>query len=672
MREWVITNGIGGYASSTDKGGMNTRRYHGLLIASLEPPAQRTLILSKVDESIEMVGEKYPLYTNEVGRTVSEGYKYQKSFEKSIVPVYTYKVKNVEIQKTICMMYGKNAVAIIYKISNSRAKLRLNLTPLVNFRDFHAEKHDKEFNYEQRIENDKIQIDFLNGYKVNIGVKGAKYEPHRDDIFYNMHYSREEDRGFDDTENHYIPGTFIVDVKPNEDKEVVFVCGLEGVKYGISLEDTVKVNGDKLLKQEVSRIEKQIDNSKLLDRARLLHGEDKEAYEELVKTLIVASDNFIVKRDRNLMYTILAGYPWFLDWGRDAFISFEGLLLIPKRFDIAKDVLLTFAERVNQGLIPNGFSEYTDTPLYNSVDSSLLLIDSTYKYLKYTDDEEFVKEKLYDILVTIIENYIDGINIDDNNIYVEDRTHLLCAGTENTQNTWMDAKVDGKPVTPRNGKAVEINAMWYNALRCMESMSLRFKKVLRRAEYKFIADKIEKTFVKEFYDENKRALKDTTEDNRIRPNQLFALSMEFPVLDLKEDIAKEVFITTTQKLLTKYGLKTLALGEEGYEPIYQGTPSARDRRYHQGCTWVWLLSPYYHAMKNLIEANKDENELTELNQVLVNFKEKVAEVFAKELMEGNTIGSISELYDSVLPTHGKGAFAQAWSVAAIMEILLDS
>ena len=671
MREWIITNGIGGYASSTDKGGMNTRRYHGLLIASIEPPCQRTLILSKVDESVEITGEKYPLYTNEVGRKVSDGYKYQTDFKKSIVPIYTYKIKNVEIQKTICMMYGKNAVAIIYKISNSRAKLRLNLTPLMNFRDFHAETHDKEFDYEQIIEDDKVQVDFMNGYKANIGVKGARYEPHRNDIFYNMHYSREEDRGFDDSENHYIPGTFIVDVKPNEDKEVVFVCALDGVKYGLGMNDTVKVDADKLLKQEVSRIDKQISNSGLLDKTKLLKGEDKEAYEELVRTLIIASDNFIVKRDRNSMNTVLAGYPWFLDWGRDAFLSFEGLLLIPKRFDIAKDVLLTFAERVNQGLIPNGFSEYTDTPLYNSVDSSLLLIDSVYKYLKYTNDEEFVKNKLFDIMVSIIENYIDGINIDDNNIYVEDRTHLLCAGTENTQNTWMDAKVDGVAITPRNGKAVEINAMWYNALRCMEDMSVRFKKILRRAEYKFIADKIQKTFVKEFYDEDNRDLKDTTDDRRIRPNQLFALSMEFPVLDLKEDIAKQVFITATNKLLTKYGLKTLAMGEAGYEPIYQGNPVERDRRYHQGCTWVWLLSPYYHAMKNLISANKDENELTELNEVLIKFREKIASVFAKELTEGNTIGSISEIYDSVLPTHGKGAFAQAWSVAAIMEILLD-
>ena len=287
-------------------------------------------------------------------------------------------------------------------------------------------------------------------------------------------------------------------------------------RNGYKLEELKEINPMEVIKEEVKRINNQINNSKLLDNEEILDlnnnnkidEEDREIYHDLVKRYMISSDNFIVYRKHRKLHTIIAGYPWFLDWGRDTFIAFEGLLLIPSRFDIAREVLLTFALKEKNGLIPNGFSEYDGKPLYNSVDASLLFIDAVQKYLNYTNDYEFVKDKLYKTMKKIINNYIDGINLDNNNIYLDDKDYLLISGSENTQNTWMDAKVNGKAITPRNGKAVEINAMWYNALRIMQDISSKLKKHLHNMEYSYIAKKCKTSFEEKFYNEDKKSLYD--------------------------------------------------------------------------------------------------------------------------------------------------------------------
>lgn len=707
MKEWIITNGLGGFASSTDEGGMNTRRYHGLLVASLEPPRNRTLILSKVDESIVIGKNEYAFYTNEANGVKSEGYKYLEKFEKDCVPIYTYNIKGVEIEKTISMVYGKNAVIITYKISNKKSKAKLKLTPIMNFRDFHAEIHDNKFDFKQSYIDNVLEVGFNKEYSASIFVKNAKYDSHKN-IFYSMHYSKEEERGFDSDENHFIPGTFEIDIKPNEDKKINFVCTLNG-KYGLSEEELKEADGDKNIKIEANRIKKQILESKLLLASKVkksnldlnndneIDEEDKTIYKDIIRKFIIASDNFIAYRNSNNLHTILAGFPWFLDWGRDAFISFEGLLLIPKRFEIAKDVLLTFANNMKNGLIPNGFSEYTGEALYNSVDASLLFIDAVNKYLIYTADYEFVKEKLYPKMKEIINSYIDGIDLDGNNIYLDESDYLLVSGTKNTQNTWMDAKVNGKAVTPRGGKAVEINAMWYNALMIMANLNDYFKKPLTQFEYSYIAKKCKKSFESSFYNEDKKCLYDVIDtdlsekvlskydegftfgkiegnnkkDSKLRPNQLFAISMTYPVIDPISEIGKQIFITVTNSLLNQWGLKTLAEGEKGYNPIYKGNPKERDSIYHQGVTWPWLLGPYYDAFKKIIECEEDKAKKNVLKRRLVQFRVRIANTFINEMINGNTIGSISELYDSIDEnSSGKGAFAQAWSIAEVFRIII--
>ena len=671
MKEWVITNGIGGFAASTDLG-INTRRYHGLLIAATNPPGLRKLILSKVDESIELNGKKYDLFSNASQGVITEGYKYIQKFEKTIIPIYTYKVKNVIIEKSICMLHGKNTVAIVYRVINQRAKAKLLLTPIMNFRDFHSETHDLKFRYTQKINRDKVQVDFgTEKGKINLYVEGAKYREYIDNIFYSMYYEREALRGFDAEENHAVPGTFEVEIKPNEDKEIVFFCSLDG-EYGNSLEELQRLSGTKIIENEKKRINEQIKKSELINFKKLpKEEEEKQSYIDLVNTYMVASDNFIVYRPSMGLHTIIAGYPWFLDWGRDTLIAFEGLLLISKKFDIAEEVMLTFAKSVKQGIVPNGFDEYDNHPLYNSADASLLLFEVVQKYLDYTVNYDWVKENLYGTLTKIIDSYINGTNIDGNNIRFDDKMFLISAGTMDTQNTWMDAKVNGKPVTPRNGKAVELNAMWYNALKTMQNLANHYIKPVKYYEYGMLAKNCQKSFVKRFYNPYKKCLYDVLGDDKIRPNQIFAISLTYPILDCSKDMAKEVFVTVTQKLLNKYGLQTLASGEEGFSAVYKGSPEERDSVYHQGITWPWLLGPYYNALKNLIKAEKDEERKNKLINTLTQFRLNTANTFTNEITKGNTIGSICEIYDSTEPSSGKGAFAQAWSVAEVFRIMLD-
>ena len=469
QKEWIITNGIGGFASSTIIGA-NTRKYHGLLIAPLTPPARRYLILSKVDESIEIGGKQYNLYTNIGKNYITKGYEYQTSFEKEEIPTLKYKISDVEITKQICMKYGENTVGILYKIKNGKQPTKLTLAPLMNFRDFHSMSTNHEFKIRQENKGTKLKviIDNMIQNPIYIKVSEGIYIPHNNDIFRNMFYIEEQKRGFYPEENHAVVGRYEIEIKPNEEKEISFVCSLE--------ENIDELDVKKLIIKEKQRISKILEKTEIDFSEKQDKTEEEEKRQKLIKNLVISADTFIAYRPSFRLHTIIAGYPWFLDWGRDSLISFEGLLLKTKRYDIAKEVLKTMMRDIKYGLVPNGYSGFDNRPLYNSVDASLLLFEQIQKYLEYTKDQEFIKE-IFEKLEIIIENYKKGIDIDNNNIYL-DTDHLIVSGTENTQNTWMDAKVDGVAVTPRNGKAVEINSMWYNSLKIMENIC----KELRRKQ----------------------------------------------------------------------------------------------------------------------------------------------------------------------------------------------
>ena len=499
-KEWLITNGIGGFSSSTIIGA-NTRKYHGLLIAPLTPPARRFLILSKLDESLETRGRKYDLYTNVCKEYISHGYNYQESFEKAYVPIFKYKAGGVEISKIICMEYGKNTVVVYYKIKTGTAKAKLTLAPVVNFRDFHTMNTDHNFDLKQEIKDNKVKMIIDNNAQTPIymHLSEGKYIEHNNDIFKNMFYIEEEKRGFYPEENHSVPGVYEVEIPKKKKKEISFICSLEN--------NIEEIDSKKVISSEIERLEKLFNNSLLIDIRNEKKTKEELENEKLIKTYLLAGDNFIVNRPSFNLHTIIAGYPWFLDWGRDSLIAFEGLLLIPRRFEIAKEVLLTMVRDTKFGLVPNGYSGYDNRPLYNSSDASLLLFEQVQKYIDYTGDYKFVKEYLYDVLENIIDSYRGKIDVDENNIYL-DGDGLISSGTENTQNTWMDVKYDGKAITPRNGKTVELNAMWYNANMIMMDLTRKMGHFIKANKYKELAENCKFSFNLKFYNEETNCLYD--------------------------------------------------------------------------------------------------------------------------------------------------------------------
>ena len=659
-KEWIITNGIGGYSASTIIGA-NTRKYHGLLVAPLTPPARRFVMLSKVDESIEIRGKKYDLYTNIGKEYITHGYRNLEEFEKDYLPTFRYKIGKVEIEKTICMEYGKNTVGVYYKIKNGATKAKFTIAPIVNFRDFHTvnNNHIFEFRQEERKNKVKLVVDKNSQTPIYMYASAGEYIKHENDIFKNMFYIEEEKRGFTAEENHIVPGVYEIEIKPREEREISFICSLE--------ENIEEIEVKEIIENEKNRLEKVIEESGLVVEEK---KKKLKKQEELIKEYLIAADNFVVYRPSFRLHTLIAGYPWFLDWGRDGLISFEGLLLIPKRFEIAKEVLRTMVRDIKFGLVPNGYSGFDNRPLYNSADASLLLFEQIQKYLEYTNDYAFIQKEFYHILEEIIENYCKGIDVDENNIYL-DKDNLMVSGTPNIQNTWMDAKYNGIVVTPRNGKVVEINSLWYNANKIMESLSKKFGHFINAKKYKELATNCQISFKNRFYNEEKKCLYDVLGDAKIRPNQLFALSLTYPIIDPVSQEAKDIITTVEKKLLNPYGLKTLAEEEKGYVAVYEGDVEKRDTSYHQGITWPWLLGLYYNALKNQEKATKDENEKEKQAKKIKRFVNKTTKTFKKELEENGCIGSIAEIYDSVEPQLPKGAFAQAWSIAEVFRIILE-
>lgn len=661
-KEWIITNGIGGYSSSTIIGA-NTRKYHGLLVAPLTPPARRFLVFSKIDESIEISGKNYPLYTNVCKEYISKGYEYQEEFEKEYVPVFKYKVKDVEITKIICMEYGRNTVGVYYKIKNGKEDTKLTIAPIINFRDFHTVNANHDFNLRQEVHNQKVKVVIDNNSQnpLYMNISEGNYIKHENDNFKNMFYIEEQKRGFYPEEDHSVPGKYEINIKANEEKEISFIFSLE--------ENIEEINVKDLINKEITRLGELFNQSLLIDNRKEKKIKKELEQDQLIKNFLIATDNFVVYRPNFGLHTLIAGYPWFLDWGRDSLISFEGLLLVTKRFEIAKEVLKTMVRDVKFGLVPNGYSGYDNRPLYNSVDASLLLFEAIQKYLDYTDDYKFVEKELYTILQQIIEHFSKGIDIDNNNIYL-DEDGLIVSGTEETQNTWMDAKYDGVAITPRSGKVVEVNSLWYNANMIMSTLSKKFGDNTISKKYKKIADNCKKSFNEKFYNSKRKCLYDVLGDSKIRPNQLFALSVTYPVIDPNSEEAKNIINVVEKKLLNAYGLKTLAKGEENYVEIYEGDSKKRDYSYHQGITWPWLLGLYYNALKNMLKVAKKKDDKKAIEEKIDKLIEKTKKTFKKELEQRGCIGSIAEIYDSKSPSLPKGTIAQGWSVSEVFRIIL--
>lgn len=613
-KEWLITNGIGGYAMSTING-MNTRKYHALLVSALGNNNERYVILSKINEEVEVNKNSYSISTNECPNYIEKGYKFQECFAKDYLPEFYYKVHGVEILKKIGMAYGENKVAITYVVKSNNNSVKLKLSPLVNFRNFHAIKSMYYTN--QEVENNVVKINLNSQNSLFMTISEGSYNKYYNTYYQNMLYREEKSRGFEYIESHFMPGYFEVEVGKNQERTIEFVASVND-----SMEFNLKSNALQIIRSEEARLQKccKIYNAK----------------SELEKTLSIAADSFIIEKSYGK--TIIAGYPWFGDWGRDTFISLEGLLLKTNRFNDAKGILKSFSKYIKNGLVPNLIDEKGGQS-YNSVDASLWYISAIYKYFIYTNDKEFIKE-MYPKIIEIIDAYKNGTEF---NIRM-DEDGLILAGDETTQLTWMDAKIGDYIPTPRYGKAVEINALWYNAL----NIANKFSDMLSLDFDNELISLVKKSF-KKFY--TKRGLLDTIEpeNNQIRPNQIFAVSLDFPVVDTEK--AKEIIDLVEEELLTDKGLKTLSNKDEEYKPRYEGDSHSRDSSYHQGTVWPWLMIGYFDACYSIRKVPQIKLDI-------------------EKMLNEKCLGSICEIYDAEEPRRPNGAVAQAWSVA--MAILYSS
>lgn len=634
-KEWLLTNGIGGFASSTIIGA-NTNKYHGLLVAALRPPVERFLLLSKLQEQLFIDDKEYLLDVNETyGGIYPQGFRYLQLFSQHPLPTYTYQIGDVILEKIIYMVYGQNTTVVRYNLyANPDRQVRLEITPMVNYRDYHSVNRKNDWPFHQQMMDNGVQIKaFDEAAALYLYGEGAKYQQGSGCWFEGIKYRVEVSRGENPWEDHYVPGVFRADL--TDQGSVAIIASTE--KLAKTTAHLWQVKEERRLSEVV----------------------EKAGYQDaFINQLVLAADHFIVRRASTGTKTVIAGYHWFTDWGRDTMIALPGLTLVTKRYDEAKEILLTFAKYCKDGLIPNRFpDDDQDEPAYNTVDASLWFFQAVYKFLKYTGDNDFIKSQIYPVLKEIIAWHVRGTHFD----IKLDSDGLLKAGNSETQLTWMDAKVDGWVVTPRHGKPVEINALWFNALKIMEMLSRRYGEDSTGFRTKAAATK--KAFIKQFWNEEASCLydvigEDGTPDPSIRPNQILAVALPYTMLDDTKE--KKVVYRVWKDLYTPYGLRSLSPDHPDYRGSYVGDRYQRDGAYHQGTVWSWLMGSFITAFRKVHEYSPE-------SQI-------VAEIFIRPLkahLHDHGIGSISEIFEGNEPFEPRGCIAQAWGVAEVLRAYME-
>ncbi len=637
-REWVITNGIGGYAGSSIIGA-NTRRHQGLLIASLRAPVSRYAILTKIDESLQMGGEDFSLATNQhPGGWNEEGQKHLQRFIYDEQPKFIYQVKEVFLTKEIAFEWEKNTIAVGYEITAGSKPVILSLKPLFTYREHSEDRERAKLLFECRNSKDTMYLipDENKELLIKAYVSEGEIKESESRFVENIEYTTEFATGGSSVDNAYTPYVVDIEVAPFETKKISFIC---------SIEEEYETDAFKVIEESKNRIKSLKENA----------GYD----DEFVNQLIQAADQFVVKRDSTGYKTVMAGYPWFTDWGRDTMIALQGLTLVTKRFEDAKGILLTFAKYIKNGLVPNMFPDEGIDPIYNTVDASMWYFYSVDKYLEYTgkkEDYDFIQKEIYPKLKEIIEAYKKGT---DFSIYM-DKDGLIHAGGGFDQVTWMDVRVGEWVVTPRHGKPVEINALWYNALRVMEKLAKKFGD--NPSEYVRLATMVKKSFNAKFWNEEKKCLYDVVDekgnDAMIRPNQIWAVSLPYTMLD--SDKEKMVVNTVMEHLYASYGLRSLSPEDSEYKGNYIGKLHDRDAAYHQGTTWAFPLGGFITAY---VKVNGGTKEAKERARMMI-------EPLEDHLRDG-CVGSIAEIFDGNEPIISRGCYAQAWSVGEILRAYVE-
>jgi predicted glycogen debranching enzyme len=610
-REWLLTNGKGGFASSSVLG-INTRRYHGFFLA---PSEDRKLLLAKIEEEIVKEEGRIPLSANIYNEVVHpDGHKRILSFSFNGWSVnWIYGAEGILIKKSLILPKGRDALIVIYEALRAEAPFKLRLLPLLNFRSYHSLKRSKE-EWQFRSEGNFVEI--IKPYRFFLKCEKGSFQ-RGGDWYYDMTYLKEKERGLDYKEDHFNIGAFEVELKSGE--EVGFICSTE----------LLKETARELFKEEKKRAER------ILAKSEIGGGED-------IKLLLLSADSFFVEWFGRK--SIIAGYHWFTDWGRDTMISLPGLCLSLGRIEEGKEVIFSFLKYLKGGLIPNSFME--GEVLYNSIDATFWLFWAVYKLLEAKWDKSFALE-IYPYLERII---VDLINGKGENVRIEE-DGLVWTGNENICMDWMDAKVDGKPVVPRYGKAVEVNALWLFSLSFLEILSQELGKDF---SFSNLLEEAKRSFLKEFtapiglYD----VVRGDEKIASLRPNQVIAGALPFVPLtmDKKREIARLAF----EELYTPLGLRSLGKSEKGYRGRYEGGVVERDSAYHQGTAWAYLIGFLWELLRGLGEENM----------------EWLVEPFYGHLWEAG-LGTISEIFDGDYPWTPRGCISQAWSVGEVLRILWE-
>ena len=631
-REWLVTNGIGGYASGTISGVL-TRRYHGLLIAARKPPLDRKLLLVKLDETVEYDGESISLFTNrwDDGSVNPDGYRYIESFYlDGIIPVWKYTFADALLEKRIWMQQGTNTTYVRFSLIRGSYPVQLTLKALVDDRDHHGETHGGAPMLVGRIEGG-VQVTAPGSSPFYLLSDGANLQI-QNEWYRSFALLVEQFRGFRGIEDHFFAAEFTATLQPGESLTII-----------VSTDANPNLDSDSAL-AERRKYEADIiaQTSPTFDDAP-----------PAIRHLLLAADQFIVQRDaagEENGRSVIAGYHWFGDWGRDTMISLPGLTITTGRPEIARHILRTFARYVDQGMIPNRFPDFGERPEYNTVDATLWYFEAIRAYHAATGDDALLKE-LFPVLKDIIDWHMRGTRYQ---IHVDPTDGLLYAGEPDIQLTWMDAKVGDWVVTPRIGKPIEINALWYHALCIMTQFACRLGEP--ESDFKIAAEKAQQSFSK-FWNEQTGYCFDVIggpngSESSFRPNQLFAISL--PVGDEDEpalfdrDKQKAIVDSCARHLLTSHGLRSLASFDPAYIGHYGGDSRQRDGAYHQGTVWSWLIGPFIGAhLKVYKDAATARSFLTPL----------------LDHLSAHGLGSISEIFDGDAPFTPRGCIAQAWSVA---------
>lgn len=646
-REWAMTNGIGGYAGGSVTGACN-RTHQGYLIASLHPPVERYLVFSKTNECLVQDGCTFNLETAmHAGPVCTEGQKYMRSFDYDGTVSFCYEAGNIILLKQIALVQGENTAAVSYTIKNTGTDAEFRITPLMNYRE-HSESSTLDTLRFRTMPNE------FNGFtlvpeaapdvRIVLASNGGTLSSRTNRFDDGMLYQTEVDNEVPGLDCHYTPYDLTFTIPAQATLQISIICSVltadSEFKYG-------EADAAKLVTEKRCYLESVVKQA----------GYKNDAFAD---TLVLAADQFITHRASTGLKTVLAGLPWFTDWGRDTMIAFSGLTLATKRFAEAREILSTFAKNLHHGLVPNMFPDDGQAPLYNTADASLWYFYAVHQYLRYTgapSDYDFIQNEIYPVLLEITDAYKNGT---DFSIYM-DTDGLIHAGSGLDQVTWMDVRVGDWVATPRHGKPVEINALWYNALCVMADLSEHYGK--DAAPYQALARQVKESFCQQFWNPEKQCLYDVvsddgTKDDSIRPNQIYAVSLPYTMLPSNQELA---VVTTVQKeLLAGPGLRSLSRDHKDYHPVYVGSLEKRDAAYHQGTAWGYLLggfiSAYVKVHGDTEKARKQA--LTFLTPVREHFRE-------------GCIGSISEIFDGDSPHTCRGCYAQAWSVGEILRCYVE-